>query len=140
MHGLSSGAFNRLVVDFEGAVLGNLDADIELQHGDEILIPRRTDAAYVIGEAASPFASYRIDSETTVRSLLAKAGGTTRNADESNIRLVKANGQILDVWVLTRKVEPGDAILIPQKFRRDTTWQENLQAMTPLALILNAIR
>jgi protein involved in polysaccharide export with SLBB domain len=140
MHGLSTGVFNRLVVNFEAAVLGNRDADIELQDGDEILIPRRTDAAYVIGETASPFASYRIGPGTTVRSLLAKAGGTTRNADEASIRLVKANGQIIDSWVQSKTVEPGDAILVPQKFKRDTSWQENLQALTPIALMLNAIR
>jgi len=38
------------------------------------------------------------------------------------------------------EVEPGDAVLVPQRVRRDTTWQENLQAITPLALILNAIK
>jgi hypothetical protein len=36
-------------------------------------------------------------------------------------------------------VEPGDTVLVPQRFRRDTNWQENLQALTPLALILNAL-
>jgi protein involved in polysaccharide export with SLBB domain len=140
MHGLGSGVFNRMVVDFDAAVGGDANSDIEMRDGDEIIIPRKTDAAYVIGETASPFAAYRVDPGTTVRSLLARAGGTTRNADESHIRLVKANGQILDSWVYSKMVEPGDAILVPQKFRRDLSWQENLQAMTPLALILNAIR
>jgi polysaccharide biosynthesis/export protein len=77
---------------------------------------------------------------TTVRELLRMAGGTTRNADRWNIRLLKADGRILDSWVMGKKVEPGDAVLVPQRFRRDSSWQENLNALTPLALILNALK
>ncbi len=75
-----------------------------------------------------------------VRDLLKIAGGTTRNADESNIRLLKADGRILDRSIMGQEVEPGDAVLVPQRIRRDSTWQENLQALTPLALLLNAIK
>jgi hypothetical protein len=37
-------------------------------------------------------------------------------------------------------VEPGDAVLVPQVVRRATNWQENLAALTPLAILINAIR
>jgi len=75
-----------------------------------------------------------------VADLLRMAGGTTHNADASHIRLLKADGRILDSWVEGKEVGPGDTVLVPQRFRRDTSWQENLQALTPLALILNAIK
>ena len=71
---------------------------------------------------------------------MAKAGGTTRNADRNGIRLVKANGQIIDSWVSRKKVEPGDTVLVPQRIRRDTAWQDDLAALTPIALLLNAIK
>jgi hypothetical protein len=58
----------------------------------------------------------------------------------SNLRLLKADGRILDSWVEGKPVEPGDTVLVPQRIRRDTNWQENLQALTPLALILNAVK
>ncbi|WP_243303404.1 SLBB domain-containing protein [Geothrix oryzisoli] len=140
MHGLVAGDLNRLVVDFDQALKGNETYDVELQDGDEILIPRRVDAAYVVGETASPFASFKVVPGEKVSDLLRLAGGTTRNADTSNIRLLKADGRILDSWVEGKLVEPGDTVLVPQRFRRDTSWQENLQALTPLALILNAIK
>ncbi|HJW73957.1 MAG TPA: SLBB domain-containing protein [Geothrix sp.] len=140
MHGLVGGDLNRLVVNFDLALKGNEQADVELQDGDEITIPRRVDAAYVVGEAASPFAVYKVQDGMKVSDLLKLAGGLTRNADASNIRLLKADGRIIDSWVEGKAVEPGDAVLIPQRFRRDTNWQENLQALTPLALILNAIK
>jgi len=140
LHGLIAGDLNRLVVDFDQAIKGNETFDVELQDGDEILIPRRVDAAYVVGETASPFATYKVQKGMKVSDLLKLAGGTTRNADTANIRLLKADGRIIDSWVEGKAIEPGDAVLVPQRFRRDTNWQENLQALTPLALILNAVK
>ena len=140
LHGLGSGKLNRLVVDFPAILAGRAEADLELADGDEIIIPRMTDGAFVVGETASPFASYKLSGRTTVKALLSRAGGTTRNADTRNIRLLKADGRILDAWVLGRTVEPGDAVLVPQRILRDTTWQDNLNALTPVGLLLNALR
>lgn len=140
LHGLAAGNLNRMVVDFGGALKGDSLADVELQDGDEVIIPRATEAAYVVGETASPFATYKVHKGLKVADLLKLAGGTTRNADTSNIRLLKADGRIIDSWVEGKAVEPGDTVLVPQRFRRDTNWQENLQALTPLALILNAVK
>jgi len=139
LHSLSVKSISRMVVNFEQALKGDAQADVELLEGDELIIPRATEAAYVVGETASPFATYRVEKGMKVSDLLKLAGGTTRNADSSNIRLLKADGRILDSWVEGKFVEPGDTVLVPQRFRRDTNWQENLQALTPLALILNAL-
>ncbi|HJV91685.1 MAG TPA: SLBB domain-containing protein [Holophagaceae bacterium] len=140
LHGLTSGTLGRLVVNFEAALKGDASADVELQDGDEIIIPRQTQTAYVVGETASPFGAYQVGSGTKVRDILKLAGGTTRNADTDHIRLLKADGRILDSWISGRAVEPGDTLLVPQRIRRDTTWQENLTALTPIALILNAVK
>jgi len=140
LHGLIAGNLNRMVVDFSAALKGDAQADVELQDGDEVIIPRATDGAYVVGETASPFATYKVRQGMKVADMLKLAGGTTRNADTWNIRLLKADGRIVDSWVMKQPVGPGDTVLVPQRFRRDTSWQENLQALTPLALILNAIK
>lgn len=141
LHGLQTGAINRLVVNFPAVIINNSDNDdVTLQDGDEILIPRKTDAAYVVGETASPFAAYKLTPGMRVKDLLSLAGGPTRNADTWNIRLLKADGRILDSWVKVRKVEPGDAVLVPQLIRKDSTWHENLAAITPLAMMYNAVK
>ena len=140
LHGISAANLNRMVVNFEGALKGDKNLDVELLDGDDIIIPRQTDAAYVVGEAASPFATYKVADGTKVRDLLKTAGGLTRNADAWNIRLVKADGRILDSWVNGRIVEPGDTVIVPQRIRRDSAWQDDLAALTPVALLLNAIR
>ncbi|HEU4952705.1 MAG TPA: SLBB domain-containing protein, partial [Holophagaceae bacterium] len=140
LHGLRAGDLNRLVVDFPAIVAGDRQADVELHDGDQILIPRKSDTAYVVGEAASPFAAYKVGKGLTVRELLRLAGGTTRNADTWNIRLLKADGRIIDSWVMRKRVEPGDAVLVPQRIPRDSSWQENLAALTPLAILINTLK
>lgn len=140
LHGLTMGAVNRMVVNLPAALEGDSQSDVTLLDGDEIVIPRQTDAAYVVGETASPFATFKVKKGTSVRDLLRLAGGTTRNADTWNIRLLKADGRILDSWVSGRKVEPGDAVLVPSKVRRDVSWQENLAAITNLAVMYAAIK
>jgi len=139
-HGLATGAVNRMVVNLVAAVGGDLEADVTLLDGDEIVIPRQTDAAYVVGETASPFAAFKVKEGMSVRELLRLAGGTTRNADTWSIRLLKADGRIPDSWVSGRKVEPGDAVLVPSRVRRDVSWQENLAAITNLAVMYAAIK
>jgi protein involved in polysaccharide export with SLBB domain len=140
LHGLLTGSLNRMVVDFGSIVTGKAAADVELQDGDEIIIPRATETAYVVGETASPFATYNVGKGMKVSDLLRLAGGTTRNADTSNIRLLKADGRILDSWVEGKAVEPGDTVLVPQRFRRDSHWTENLAALTPIAIMLSVLK
>ena len=139
MHGLLTGSLNRMVVDFNGALKGDAQADVELQDGDQIIIPRATGSAYVVGETASPFATYKVRNGMKVSDLLKLAGGPTRNADTWNIRLLKADGHIVDSWVNSKVVEPGDTLLVPQRFARDTSWQENLVALTPVAMVLASL-
>ena len=140
LHGLQIGSLSRLVVDIPALLQENPVDDLELQDGDEIIFPTKTSVADVVGETASPFSAYKVSGGVSVGDLIKRAGGLTRNADRGGVRLLKANGQIVDGWVAWQKVSPGDAVLVPQRIRRDSTWQENLQALTPLALILNAIR
>jgi len=96
-------------------------------------------SAYVVGETASPFATYKVRNGMKVSDLLKLAGGPTRNADTWNIRLLKADGHIVDSWVNSKVVEPGDTLLVPQRFKRDTSWQENLVALTPVALVISSL-
>jgi protein involved in polysaccharide export with SLBB domain len=140
LHGLLEGTTSRLVVDFLAALAGDPARDVELLDGDQIILPRQVQSAYVVGEVASPFATFRVWPGNSVKDLMRLAGGFTRNADQGEVRLLKADGRILDSRVLGQPIEPGDAVLVPQKFKLATSWQENLQALTPLALILNAIR
>ena len=140
LHSLNIASLNRLVVNVPAALAGDVKEEIDLQDGDEIMIPRRSNVAYVVGETASPFASYKVVAGMKVKDLIYLAGGPTRNADTWNIRLLKADGRIMDSWVNGKTVEPGDAVLVPQRIRKDSNWQENLAALTPLAILINTFK
>jgi protein involved in polysaccharide export with SLBB domain len=127
-------------VDFDGILAGNPSAEVELQDGDEIIIPRRTDVAYVVGETASPFAAFKVSDGMKVKDIVGLAGGYTRNADTWNIRLLKADGRIVDHRVSGQRVDSGDALLVPQRIRRDVNWTEELAALTPLAILINTFK
>lgn len=140
LHGLVLGEMNRLVVDFGSALRGDSRRDVVLQDGDQVFIPRRTDTVYVVGEVASSFSAYHVRPGDRAQDVLQWAGGFTRNADVAQVRLLKADGRVIDSRVRRREVGPGDALLVPQRIRKDIPWQDTLLAMTPLALIYNAIR
>ena len=146
--GVSNIANKRLVVDFEKALQGDRQADITVEDGDEIVIPEFTTAAYVIGEVASPFTVYQLgDRSDRIRVIdaIKKAGMYTRNADTSNIRLLKANGQIIDnitpfgLWTHWTYMGPGDTVIIPPRYAINSSWQQDLTALTNLALIYKVI-
>ena len=140
LHGLLEGSLNRMVVDFAAVLRGDECQDVVLQDGDQIIIPRQTDTVYVVGEVASPFASFHVKRGDRVADVLKLAGGYTRNADQGQVRLLKAGGRIVDAHVERAGIEPGDALLVPQRFRKDVTWQDTLLALTPLAILINAVR
>ena len=140
LHGLQNGNISRLVVDFSGLMNGDPAAEVELQDGDEIIIPKQTDVVYVVGETASPFAAFKVSLGMKVKDVVALAGGYTRNADASNVRLLKADGRIIDRWLSRKEVEPGDTLLVPQRIRRDVNWTEELAALTPLAILINTFK
>jgi protein involved in polysaccharide export with SLBB domain len=139
LHGLLQGTLNRLIVDFQASLKGDARHDVALVDGDQIYIPRATDSAYVVGEVASPFSNFHVNRHDDVSDLIKLAGGFTRNADEGEIRLLKASGKIYDTWVRGRRVEPGDTVLVPQRIKKDLAWQDSLLALTPLAILYNTI-
>jgi protein involved in polysaccharide export with SLBB domain len=140
LHGLLVGTLNRMVVDFPAVLKGDAQQDVALLDGDQVFIPRLTDSACVVGEVASSFATFHVKPGDRVRDVLKLAGGYTRNADEAKVRLLKASGRIVDARVERSGIEPGDTLLVPQRIRKDVPWQDTLLALTPLAILYNAIR
>jgi protein involved in polysaccharide export with SLBB domain len=140
LHGLVQGELNRMIVDFPAVLRGDPRQDVVLLDGDQVFIPRRTDSVCVVGEVASSFSTFHVRPGDRVRDVLRLAGGYTRNADQAQVRLLKADGRVIDSRVARSGIEPGDALLVPQRIRKDVPWQDTLLAMTPIAILYNAIR
>ncbi|MBE9396113.1 SLBB domain-containing protein [Pontibacterium sp. N1Y112] len=103
----------------------------DIRQGDVIFIPQASDqvqsgsrTVYVMGEVFKPGAM-EMKEETSFYDLLATAGGPTRFAETRMIRVLRADGSVksfdLQAYMDGDRsqsmpvIEPGDAILIPEK-------------------------
>jgi protein involved in polysaccharide export with SLBB domain len=94
------------------------DADILLQEGDQLIIPRRIDVVRVSGEIMVPNAiSYR--EGKSVKYYINQAGGYTSDAKKSKIYVVHANGEVEKVKKRSRSIYPGSEIVVSAKKKRD---------------------
>lgn len=94
------------------------DADILLQEGDRLIIPRRIDVVRVSGEIMVPNAiSYR--EGKSVKYYVNQAGGYTSDAKKSKIYVVHANGEVEKVKKRSRSIYPGSEIVVSAKKKRD---------------------
>ncbi|MCK2150078.1 SLBB domain-containing protein [Marinobacter alexandrii] len=114
----SSRAVGRMVVDLS-AVLNDDDyQSIRLQDGDTLTVPKIPQAVTVFGEVQFP-TSHLHQASLTVDDYLERSGGPTRQADESRVYVVKADGSVMlpekSRWFGSRsqQLEPGDTIIMP---------------------------
>lgn len=92
---------------------GGVVSDIRLEDGDEIVIPHKTDVVLVAGEVFMPKA-VTYDPSMSLDDYLGAAGGVSNRADDQNILVAKANGEVGLAEDLG--IEAGDQILVMPKF------------------------
>ncbi|NLW30374.1 MAG: hypothetical protein GXY77_02835 [Fibrobacter sp.] len=90
--------------------------DFILENGDELFVPRKPNTISVLGEVFNP-STFIFDSNNSfVSYYLNAAGGLKKSSDKKHIYIIKANGSIItNKKVLNSNIEPGDAIIVPQK-------------------------
>jgi polysaccharide biosynthesis/export protein len=106
-------------VDFRKLFLeGDSSADVILEDGDIIVIPRRSNTVYIFGQVAHP-GYIDIQSGWRVDQYIERAGGLSDAARSRGMRVIKAGSK---EWVKpgNTTIEPGDAIWVPRKRDRDT--------------------
>jgi len=131
-------AIGRLVLNMQPlSVLRQTSANIELEDGDEIFIPARLSTLNVMGSVYNP-STYIYDPETEIDSYIDMAGGPSENADPDKTYVIKVDGSALSPkkvrggffgwnkkdyrWEISSgsrtKLDPGDTIIVPEKFDR----------------------
>ena len=126
----------RLVVDMQGIVEEQANADLILENGDVLYIPRMNSAITIVGEVQNA-SSHRYREELTVEDYLAQAGGFRKRADEDRIYIIKADGSVTlprnNRWFAVTKsqLEPGDTIVVPL----DTEYTNNMTLWTQVTQI-----
>ena len=84
-------------------------ASVLLEDGDEIVIPQKTNLVMVNGEVILPKAIVW-EEGLSVMDYISRAGGFTQNANESEIVVVRHNGET--VLGTSVKMMPGDEIMV----------------------------
>jgi protein involved in polysaccharide export with SLBB domain len=100
---------------FEGS-----SSDLVLEDGDKLVIPRTPSSVSVIGAVRNSMSF--LYEEEGVQYYLNRAGGLTRQADEKEIYILKADGSSVAGFHQLRAVEPGDAIIVPPKEEQRYRW------------------
>lgn len=100
--------------------------EVRLQNGDRLLVPSRPDFVYVYGSVNTE-SSLLYRPGVTVTEYLRQAGLGSA-ADKDNVILVRADGTASTGggWfsgsILSARVMPGDAIVVPDKIDLEATW------------------
>jgi polysaccharide export outer membrane protein len=99
----------------------NTSADLEVQAGDILYIPKRPGYVMVTGQVFNPTAvSYRPGK--SARWYLGQSGGPTTVANKKAIFVIRADGSVLStqesLWSgnsLSAELRPGDTVVVPEK-------------------------
>ncbi|MFC1652405.1 SLBB domain-containing protein, partial [Planctomycetota bacterium] len=131
--------------DFKGS-----QYDIELESGDELIIPRTPGIVSVVGEVFNQTSLlYRLDH--TIEFYLSQVGGITKEADKKQISVIRADGSVISiaqkgrqriVWdsrshhwssgsFMNVPLAPGDTIVVPRKLDR-IFWLKNTRDITQI--------
>ena len=103
-------------------------ADIRLEDGDQLEVPKKTNVVNVVGRVYNPTGIVYDPANDTLGYYLKMVGGPTESADRDHIFLLKVNGSVVTrenadggffstsrQGLLATRVDPGDSIVVPEK-------------------------
>ena len=94
------------------------DANILLQEGDRLIIPRRIDVVRVSGEVMVPNVISYAEGKR-VKHYIEMSGGFKEGAKKSKLYVVHPNGHVEKTKKWKRSVFPGSEIIVPAKKKRE---------------------
>ena len=110
----------RVVIPFTDPDFPDSDANLVLEPGDQLDVPRKSHTISVLGNVFNPITIVH-RSELTTEQLIEQAGGVTELGDESRVYVVRADGRVEGVvqksnkFRLDQPLLAGDIVLIPKR-------------------------
>jgi polysaccharide export outer membrane protein len=125
----------RLVVNLPMIMAGDPSADLQVEDGDELHIPRINNTIAIVGEVQHP-SSHRFTSNLALGDYLKLAGGFRKRADGDRVYVIRADGSVMvpqNSWFSVGKnsLKAGDTIVVPL----DTEYKDNLSLWTQVTQI-----
>ncbi len=122
-------AKGRVVIQLTSAdQLKGSTADVLLEDGDRLEVPKKTNVVNVVGRVYNPTGVVYDPAKDTLGHYLKMVGGPTESADRDHVFLLKANGSVVTrenadggffstgkQSLLSTRVDPGDSIVVPEK-------------------------
>ncbi|MDC1314358.1 SLBB domain-containing protein [Pseudomonadales bacterium] len=115
----------RLVVDVPRILAGDASADVLLQDGDELVIPKLVESVTVAGEVYEP-GSFRFEPGLAFTDYLELAAGITDRARKKDIYVIEPNGAVVALKNSKRQLfrfdrsvaglSPGSVIVVPTNY------------------------
>ena len=125
------------IYDAEGRVVININSindlensnhDINLENGDEIIIPKIPKSIQVVGGVQQPTALIYTKGKSP-KHYVNLAGNYTNYANKNKIYVFRANGSIK---LNPSLIQPGDTIYIPENIKFKISWAQILQSTVDL--------
>lgn len=111
-----NGGAEIIKVDLAALQAGNLALNVLLRDGDTVSVPK-AQSVFVSGQVKTPGA-FAVDTDTTVLQVLSLAGGLTDRGADNRVRIQRTvKGKKTEIKAkLSDIVQPGDTIIVPEKF------------------------
>jgi protein involved in polysaccharide export with SLBB domain len=103
-------------------------ADILLEDGDRLEVPKKMNVVNVVGRVYNPTGVVYDPANDRLGYYLRTVGGPTESADRDHIFMIKADGSVVtrenvsggfyifgEKGLMSARVEPGDSIVVPEK-------------------------
>jgi protein involved in polysaccharide export with SLBB domain len=128
----------------------NTAGDIEVRSGDHIVVPKRPGFVLLDGQVNNPSAITFVPGKKADW-YLSKAGGATEFGNKKKVFVIRADGSVIGrdgsgFWsggVLDTVMQPGDAIIVPEKIIGPPIWKSLLDAaqiMSAFALTASVLK
>ncbi|WP_206484705.1 SLBB domain-containing protein [Thalassotalea sp. G2M2-11] len=136
----------RLIVDIP-LIMANEQSDVILENGDMLYIPAKQNSINVVGQVQVT-SSHLYQPDLDAFDYVELSGGMKKQADDSRIYVIKANGRVEIPnnrnWFASEgsQLEPGDTVVVPldSYYMEDLTlWQVATQIVYQASVALAAI-
>jgi polysaccharide export outer membrane protein len=133
----AQGDGNTVVVDFENMFTAGEEAlEVPVRAGDVLNVPEARNQVTVLGAVHTPgILPFRPGMPVTY--FIRLAGGYSRRADASDVRVLKARQGTPMHWRDVTELEPGDTVIVPFRDRRN--WLETLQTAQAVITTVSGI-